>query len=91
MLAKAAFKDLKAIGDFEEYGGAPLLGINGVCIIGHGASSNRAIRNAIRVANNLVKLRLTDLIAERMAECGVATVPASPVNSNAVAQEAAVN
>jgi glycerol-3-phosphate acyltransferase PlsX len=73
ILAKAAFKDLKAIGDFEEYGGAPLLGINGVCIIGHGASSNKAVRNAIRVANNLVKLRLTELIAERVEECGVAS------------------
>ena len=83
ILAKAAFKDLKAIGDFEEYGGAPLLGINGVCIIGHGASSNKAVRNAIRVANNLVKLRLTELITDRIAECGVATAPKEPVGAHA--------
>ncbi|MGH2361103.1 MAG: phosphate acyltransferase PlsX, partial [bacterium] len=36
--------------DYREYGGAPLLGINGVCIIGHGSSNARAIRNAIRAA-----------------------------------------
>jgi len=77
ILAKAAFKDLKAIGDFEEYGGVPLLGINGVCIIGHGASSNKAVRNAILVANNLVKLKLTESIIARMAECGVANVASS--------------
>lgn len=74
ILAKQAFKDLKAISDFEEYGGAPLLGVNGVCIIGHGASSAKAVRNAIRVANNLVKLRLTQQTIERIAGCGVSSL-----------------
>ena len=47
-LAKEAFRDLKKISDSEEFGGAPLLGIRGVCIIGHGASSPKAIRRRAR-------------------------------------------
>lgn len=38
--------------DYREYGGAPLLGINGVCVVAHGSSNARAIRNAIRVASD---------------------------------------
>jgi glycerol-3-phosphate acyltransferase PlsX len=41
--------------DYREYGGAPLLGIDGVCIIAHGSSNTRAIRNAIRVAVEAVR------------------------------------
>ena len=41
--------------DYAEYGGAPLLGVNGVSIISHGRSSDRAIKNAIRVAMELAK------------------------------------
>jgi glycerol-3-phosphate acyltransferase PlsX len=36
--------------DYSEYGGAPLLGIDGACLVGHGRSTSRAIRNAIRYA-----------------------------------------
>lgn len=80
ILAQHAFKDLKAIGNFEEYGGAPLLGINGILIKGHGSSTPKAVRNAIRIANDFAKHRLPDMISERIHECGVATVsaPASP-------------
>ena len=72
LLAKEAFKDLKAISNSEEFGGAPLLGIRGVCIIGHGASTPKAIKNAIRVADNYLKHGVTDMIVKRMQECGVA-------------------
>jgi glycerol-3-phosphate acyltransferase PlsX len=50
LLARDAFKDFKKRIDYSEYGGAPLLGIKGVCIIAHGRSNANAIRNAIRVA-----------------------------------------
>jgi glycerol-3-phosphate acyltransferase PlsX len=40
--------------DYEEYGGAPLLGVGGVCLIGHGSSKANAVKNAIRVAKDLV-------------------------------------
>ena len=70
-LAQNAFNDLKAISNFEEYGGAPLLGINGVCIIGHGASTPKAVKNAIRVANHFAKAGLPGKISGRIFECGV--------------------
>jgi glycerol-3-phosphate acyltransferase PlsX len=50
VLSRAAFKDFKKRLDYSEYGGAPLLGVKGVCIICHGRSNTNAIRNAIRVA-----------------------------------------
>ncbi|MFA5311202.1 MAG: phosphate acyltransferase PlsX [Candidatus Omnitrophota bacterium] len=50
--------------DYAEYGGAPLLGVNGVVIIGHGRSNARAIKNAIRVADEEIKRRVNDKIAE---------------------------
>ena len=71
-LAKEAFRDLKKISDSEEFGGAPLLGIRGVCIIGHGASSPKAIKNAIRLADTYLKHGLTDRIVNRINECGIA-------------------
>jgi glycerol-3-phosphate acyltransferase PlsX len=68
ILARNAFRDLKAIGDFEEYGGAPLLGLNGICIIGHGSSNYKAVRNAIRVAYESMKFRINDKITARINE-----------------------
>jgi len=50
VLISTAFKQLKKKMDYAEYGGAPLLGIDGTCIISHGSSTPKAIKNAIRVA-----------------------------------------
>lgn len=50
LLSRSAFADFKKRLDYSEYGGAPLLGLKGVCIIGHGSSNANAIKNAIRVA-----------------------------------------
>lgn len=50
LLAKSAFRDFKKKIDYSEYGGAPLLGVNGDVIIAHGSSNKKAIKNAIRVA-----------------------------------------
>jgi glycerol-3-phosphate acyltransferase PlsX len=50
LLSRAAFTDFKKRVDYSEYGGAPLLGVRGVCIICHGRSNANAIKNAIRVA-----------------------------------------
>ena len=49
-LSRSAFIALRKEIDYAEHGGAPLLGVSGVCIIAHGASSSKAIKNAIRVA-----------------------------------------
>jgi len=53
--------------DYAEYGGAPLLGVNGVVIIGHGRSNARAIKNAIRVAKEEVERRFNEKIIEALA------------------------
>jgi glycerol-3-phosphate acyltransferase PlsX len=50
VLSRTAFTDFKRRVDYAEYGGAPLLGVKGVCIICHGRSNANAIKNAIRVA-----------------------------------------
>jgi len=49
LLSRKAFDDFKKRLDYSEYGGAPLLGIRGVCIVNHGSSNDRAIYNGIRV------------------------------------------
>lgn len=50
LLSMPALKSLKRKVDYAEYGGAPLLGIDGICIVSHGRSNAKAIKNAIRVA-----------------------------------------
>jgi len=71
LFLKKAFMELKAIGDSEEYGGAHLLGVNGICIIGHGSSSPRAIRNAIRVAEESVRFGINRHITRAIAEAEI--------------------
>ena len=62
--AKPAFDRLRQEIDYSEYGGAPLLGIDGTCIISHGSSNARAIKNAIRVASEFVKYEINTHILE---------------------------
>ena len=61
--ADADFGDAYRMLDYSEYGGAPLLGVNGVSIICHGGSSPKAIRNAIRVAVQSVSSSMVEHIA----------------------------
>ena len=49
-MSRQAFNDFRRRLDYREYGGAQLLGVRGVCVIGHGSSNDRAIYNGIRVA-----------------------------------------
>jgi glycerol-3-phosphate acyltransferase PlsX len=50
LLSRKAFNEFKKRLDYSEYGGAPLLGVRGVCIVGHGSSNEKAVMNGIRVA-----------------------------------------
>jgi glycerol-3-phosphate acyltransferase PlsX len=50
MLSQKAFKAFKNRLDYSEYGGAPLLGLRGACVVGHGSSNERAVMNGVRVA-----------------------------------------
>src|ERR1700678_480656 len=62
LLARAAFKEFKKRVDYAEYGGAPLLGVKGVCIITHGRPNANAIKNAIRVAAEFAEGRINEQI-----------------------------
>jgi glycerol-3-phosphate acyltransferase PlsX len=64
LMMRPAFRALKSRLDYAEYGGAPLVGINGISIISHGRSSDRAIKNAIRVASELAKSEVNKHIHE---------------------------
>lgn len=61
-LAMPAFNKVKKILDYTEYGGAPLLGVNGVVIIGHGRSNAVAVKNAVRVAKRAVETNILETI-----------------------------
>ncbi|MBN2711801.1 MAG: phosphate acyltransferase PlsX [Planctomycetes bacterium] len=66
LLMKPSLKGLKKQISYETYGGAPLLGINGICIIGHGRSSPFAVYNALRVAKECVTVGINKLIHEHI-------------------------
>lgn len=66
LLIRPALKKFKKRTDYSEYGGAPLLGINGTCIISHGRSSSRAIKHAIKVAGDMAAYRVHQKIAESL-------------------------
>jgi phosphate acyltransferase len=63
-LASGAFKSLKRKADPDEYGGAVLLGINGICVKAHGASSPKAVKNAMRVATEFVECQFNEHIVQ---------------------------
>jgi len=63
-------KDLKARFEYHEFGGGPLLGIRGACIICHGSSDARAIKNAVRVAGIMAEDRINEMIVRRLARGG---------------------
>jgi glycerol-3-phosphate acyltransferase PlsX len=62
MLARSAFAEFKKRIDYSEFGGAPLLGVKGVCIISHGRSNAKAIKNAIRMAKDFAEGKTTQTI-----------------------------
>jgi glycerol-3-phosphate acyltransferase PlsX len=70
LMLYAGFKTLKARLDPEIHGGAPLLGVNGICIKAHGSSKARAVYFAIRVASESVHHRLNQAIVEEVARLG---------------------
>jgi glycerol-3-phosphate acyltransferase PlsX len=67
LLSRSAFTDFKKRLDHTEYGGAPLLGVKGVCIITHGSSNANAMKNAVRVAAEFSKRGINDSIEQRLA------------------------
>ncbi|HWJ47776.1 MAG TPA: phosphate acyltransferase PlsX, partial [Candidatus Udaeobacter sp.] len=78
LLSRSAFTDFKKRLDHTEYGGAPLLGVRGVCIITHGSSNANAMKNAIRVAAEFSRRGVNDSI-----ERGLASLHPAPVETAA--------
>ena len=82
LLMKPAFDGIRKIFDYQEYGGAPLLGVQGCCIIGHGKSTPRAIMNAILAAHKMVtenvnehiRLKLEDIHQKGIIESSTAQI-----------------
>lgn len=70
-VAQELFAGQNVLGNYSEYGGAPLLGINGVCIICHGRSDANAIYNAIRVGQKVVEKRVNEKIVENVKALGL--------------------
>jgi glycerol-3-phosphate acyltransferase PlsX len=68
LMAKGAFRNLRNKVDYSEYGGAPLLGVNGACLVGHGRSSAKAIRNAIRFAKSYAASGVIKTIGETIID-----------------------
>ncbi|HNY40375.1 MAG TPA: phosphate acyltransferase PlsX [Bryobacteraceae bacterium] len=78
VLSRAAYTDFKKRVDYSEYGGAPLLGVKGICIISHGRSNDNAIRNAIRVATEFASEHVNDRIASGLHQWRLESGAASP-------------
>ncbi len=67
MLSRKAFNDFRRRLDYNEYGGAPLLGVRGICIIGHGSSNEIAVLNSIRVAMEFSRAEINSRIEQELA------------------------
>ena len=71
LLMSKVFKEMKKQLDSAEYGGAPLIGINGTCIISHGSSDSKGIKNGIKVAAKFIKNDVNKEIVEKLKEYGI--------------------
>ena len=67
VLSRQAFRRFRRRVDYSEYGGAPLLGLNGLCIVGHGRSSAKAVANAVTMAVRAVNEGLIDKLSRNLA------------------------
>jgi phosphate acyltransferase len=74
-LARESFRTIRDKTNYEEYGGSPLLGVNGICIIAHGSSSPLAIKNALRVAAESIEHQVNPHIIEEVQRYHETTAP----------------
>jgi glycerol-3-phosphate acyltransferase PlsX len=71
LLLKPKFRNVKKSMDYSEFGGAPLLGINGNVIISHGRSKSKAIKNALKLAERVINLKINDKIMEGLEKLSI--------------------
>ncbi len=67
-IARNAFRAIRRRTNYESYGGSPLLGVDGICIIAHGSSSPLAVKNAIRVATEFIEQQVNPRIVEAVKD-----------------------
>ena len=72
LLSRRAFRRFRKRVDYSEFGGAPLLGVAGLCIVGHGRSSVKAVRNAVAMASRMAANQMMERLHSDMASAGVA-------------------
>lgn len=89
LLARPAFKAFKKKVDYAEYGGAPLLGIEGVGMICHGGSTPVAIKNAIRMARDYVAMEVNGKLVAQLHKIGEAAAKTGNVEAGSQKQAAA--
>jgi phosphate acyltransferase len=70
LLSRRAFRRFRKRVDYSEFGGAPLLGVAGLCIVGHGRSSAKAVRNAVVMASRMASNRMMERLKIEMAAEG---------------------
>jgi glycerol-3-phosphate acyltransferase PlsX len=66
LFSRGAFNRLKKRIDYAEYGGAPLIGVNGLAVITHGRSNEKAILNAIKLSKRFYDTKLNDAIIKEL-------------------------
>ena len=71
LLSRRAFRSFSRRVDYSEYGGAPLLGVAGICIVGHGRSSAKAIRNAVLMAHRFTTAGFLRRLEQEIATASV--------------------
>ena len=67
LLSRRAFRRFRRRVDYSEYGGAPLMGVAGLCIVGHGRSSAKAVRNAVVMASRFVSSHVLTRVEQEIA------------------------
>jgi phosphate acyltransferase len=71
LLSRRAFRRFRRRVDYSEYGGAPLMGVAGLCIVGHGRSSAKAVRNAVTMAARFVSANVLTRVEQEIASAAV--------------------
>lgn len=74
LLAKGAFADLRKKTDASEFGGAPLLGVQGICVIGHGNSKAKSVCNGIKAVGDLIQMNVNETIIEQIHQYGLESI-----------------
>ena len=71
LLSRRAFRRFRRRVDYSEYGGAPLMGVAGLCIVGHGRSSAKAVRNAVVMASRFANSHVLERVEHEIAAAAV--------------------